>query len=217
MLVTFISVEPTDGRGVATQQYHFPVMIGLGSNDVMSFESLAPALSQPCPSPSQPNATFCSSNSHNLLGESQQYCSIVSHHVESIVTLKPTEVSSSGCPSQFKTYEFRSTLQKQAIERAHAAFSRLPRGDAIFQQCITSDESVVDVVKTIKEDYQSYKIKKSTQLLERFQKHTLWLQNISGVVDVAVQTQASIACPVWAPIKFVLKVRSYQYTDTLSS
>ena len=29
---------------------------------------------------------------------------------------------------------------------------------------------------------------------------------MSDAVDVVVQTQAGIGCPLWAPIKFVLKV-----------
>ena len=42
--------------------------------------------------------------------------------------------------------------------------------------------------------------------MEMVQKYTAWLQNISDVVDVAVQTKAEIGCPLWAPIKLVLKV-----------
>ena len=54
--------------------------------------------------------------------------------------------------------------------------------------------------------YHLHKKKRFTKLLDGFQKHTLWLQNMGSVVDVVVQTQAGIGCPVWAPIKFVLKV-----------
>lgn len=103
----------------------------------------------------------------------------------------------------------RSSLQKQAIERAREAFSRLPNGNEIFQKCITNEETIVDVVQTTVQKHQFYKSKRSSRLLERFQKYTLWLQNISAAVDVAVQAQASIACPIWAPIKFVLKVSPY--------
>lgn len=106
--------------------------------------------------------------------------------------------------------EIRSPLQKQAIERAREAFSRLPNGDQIFQQCIANEESLADVVQMLVQGHKLYKRKRTTRLVEGFQKHTLWLQNISSVVDVAVQTQANIMCPAWAPIKFVLKV-SFQY------
>lgn len=48
--------------------------------------------------------------------------------------------------------------------------------------------------------------KKSTKLVERFERYTLWIQGMGSIIDVAVQTQAGIACPVWAPIKFILQV-----------
>jgi hypothetical protein len=34
---------------------------------------------------------------------------------------------------------------------------------------------------------------------------------MSDAVDIVVQTQAGIGCPLWAPIKFVLKV-GYLFT-----
>lgn len=97
------------------------------------------------------------------------------------------------------------SLQKQAIEKARLAFSRLPRKDASFRQCIGDSDSLPDVVKSVALRYQAHKDQKFQQLFERFERYTLWLQNISGVVDVAVQTQAGIGCPLWAPMKFVLK------------
>ena len=48
--------------------------------------------------------------------------------------------------------------------------------------------------------------KKSTKLVERFERYTLWIQGMGSIIEVAVQTQAGIACPVWAPIKFILQV-----------
>ncbi len=46
----------------------------------------------------------------------------------------------------------------------------------------------------------------SIRFLSKLEKYTTWLQNMSAVVDVAVQTQAGFGCPLWAPIKFILKV-----------
>lgn len=89
------------------------------------------------------------------------------------------------------------------MEKAKVAFSRLPNGDHLFQQCINSPLSIVEAVEKTQ---QSQKERKSTKILEGLQKHTSWLQNLSSVVDVAVQTQAGVACPIWAPLKFVLLV-----------
>ncbi|KAL9102265.1 MAG: hypothetical protein Q9163_002575, partial [Psora crenata] len=100
----------------------------------------------------------------------------------------------------------QSELQKQAIENAKTAYSRLPHGDAVFQQCVEGKETLADVLTAVEQRCQSHRNKKSTRFLDKLEKYTSWLHNISGVVDVAVQTQAGIACPLWAPIKLVLKV-----------
>ena len=65
---------------------------------------------------------------------------------------------------------------------------------------------MLEVVKTVERKWQSQKRKKSTKFLAKLERYTTWLQNMSAVVDVAVQTQAGFGCPLWAPIKFVLKV-----------
>lgn len=64
----------------------------------------------------------------------------------------------------------------------------------------------MEVLNTVEQKRQSQKKKKSTKFLSKLQKYTTWLQNMSAVVDVAVQTQAGVGCPLWAPIKFILKV-----------
>ncbi|KAF7503591.1 hypothetical protein GJ744_003574 [Endocarpon pusillum] len=102
-----------------------------------------------------------------------------------------------------------TSLQRQAIENARAAFARLPNGDVVFRQCINQKDTVAEIMKMTTERYRSHRDKRSSRLLQGFQHYTLWLQNISGVVDVAVQTQAGIGCPLWAPVKFVLQVSKY--------
>lgn len=103
--------------------------------------------------------------------------------------------------------ESTTSLQRQAIESARSAFARLPNGDAVFRQCISQESTLAEIVKTIAQKYQSHCNKRSSRLLQKLQQSTLWLHNFSGVVDVAVQTHASIGCPLWAPVKFVLQVR----------
>lgn len=73
-------------------------------------------------------------------------------------------------------------------------------------QCVAGKDTLADILSAVDQTHRSHQGKISTKFLEKLHKHTAWLQNISAVVDVAVQTQAGIACPLWAPIKFVLKV-----------
>ena len=103
----------------------------------------------------------------------------------------------------------RSTLQREAIANAQSANSRLPHNDSIFQQCVQGKETLAEVLHTVGQQLQTHKRKKSSRFLEKLQKHTVWLQNMSSAVDIVVQTHAGVACPVWAPVKFILKVRSY--------
>lgn len=84
--------------------------------------------------------------------------------------------------------EPRTLLQKQAIENARSAFSHLPNGEVVFRQCISQENTIAEIVKTIAEKYQSHRSKRSFRLLQRFQQSTLWPQNFSRVVNVAVQT-----------------------------
>ncbi len=98
------------------------------------------------------------------------------------------------------------TVQEQAIAAARSAFARLPNGGEVFRECVSQQDSVIEVVKTVLRAQESHASKTSTRILQRFEKYTSWLQNMSTVVDVAVQTHAGLACPIWAPIKFVLKV-----------
>jgi hypothetical protein len=99
-----------------------------------------------------------------------------------------------------------STLQQQAVENARSAFLCLPKGDALFEKCIAQPDTLPEVIKMMSQNYRSFKNRRTTRLLEQLQRNTLWLQNFSGVVDVVVQTQAGIGCPLWAPLKLVLLV-----------
>lgn len=94
----------------------------------------------------------------------------------------------------------------EASDRAKKALARLPQDDTTFKQCLTSQETVHHVLEILLKKGGVYKRKKSTKILESFKRQTAWMMNISGAVDVAVQSFSGIACPIWAPIKFVLKV-----------
>ena len=104
----------------------------------------------------------------------------------------------------------RLALQKQAIENAKLTYSRLPHGHAELRSALEGKETLAEVIGIAEQKCRSDRKRKSIKFLNQMQKHTAWLQNMSGVVDVAVQTQAGIACPLWAPIKFILKVDNSQ-------
>jgi hypothetical protein len=102
-----------------------------------------------------------------------------------------------------------SVAQKQAVDNAKATFARLPGGEAIFQQCIDSKEPVHEIVESLYKKCGVHKRKKFTRLLTGFQRYTSWMNSIASSIDVAVQASSGIACPVWAPIKFILKVKYF--------
>jgi hypothetical protein len=62
------------------------------------------------------------------------------------------------------------------------------------------------VLATLQRKATGHKRKRSTKLLEQFHQYTSWLLKISGSVDVAVNTSAGIACPIWTPMKFLLMI-----------
>ncbi|PMD29123.1 TPR-like protein [Hyaloscypha variabilis F] len=99
-----------------------------------------------------------------------------------------------------------SESQKQAIDKAKAAFAKLPGGDRLFQQCVNDQGTVLEVVEALHKQCAIHKRKKFTRILESFRRYTSWMNSISGSVNVAIQPSLGIACPLWAPIKFVLKV-----------
>ena len=100
-----------------------------------------------------------------------------------------------------------SALQKQAIDNARAAFSQLPHGDQVFQECVNQAQTIPEVIESLSRQHRRYKRKRFTRLFEKFQRRTLWLQHMASAVDVVVQVNAGIGCPLWAPIKYVLLVR----------
>ncbi|KAG4441335.1 hypothetical protein IFR05_003198 [Cadophora sp. M221] len=105
-------------------------------------------------------------------------------------------------------------LQQQAVQAAKAAFSSLNDGSVLFQQCLESTEPISTVVQGLLAKHGSQRDKKCARILENFQKYTVWLQNMAPAVDVAVNASSGIACPVWAPIKYILKL-SKDHFDAL--
>ena len=108
----------------------------------------------------------------------------------------------------------RLSLQQQAIDEAKSAYSRLPHDHATFRQCVEGKETLAEVLSVVEQRWQSHKKRKSNKLLSKLQKYTIWLQNMSAVVDVAVQTQTGFACPLWAPIKFILQASNSLQCET---
>jgi len=105
---------------------------------------------------------------------------------------------------------------RDAANRAKAAFQNLPHGNDLFQQCVLNKITIEAVFEEIRRNSLGHKRKLSTVALDRFHHCTAWMLNISKPIDVAVNASAGIACPVWAPIKFVLLVSQDNATATES-
>lgn len=100
----------------------------------------------------------------------------------------------------------RPTERAAATRRAQAAFFGLALRDPTFRKCLDGEITLNNVLETLRQKSGNHKRKKSTRLLERFHQCTAWMLNIAGSIDVAVNASAGIACPVWAPVKFLLMV-----------
>ena len=70
-------------------------------------------------------------------------------------------------------YVGSSMLQKQAIDDATAAFGNLPRENPVFKQCVCGKERLIDVVDELHKQKRIHSKKKSTKLVERFERYTL--------------------------------------------
>ena len=95
------------------------------------------------------------------------------------------------------------SIRQKAADNAKVAFSKLP--SEVSRDCANGD-TITELTKAVSLKCGSLKKRK---LVKRFKQSSAWLVNFSNVVDVIVQTQAGIACPIWAPLKFVLQLSEY--------
>jgi hypothetical protein len=105
-----------------------------------------------------------------------------------------------------QTTAVNDDLDGQAIKRAAEAFDKLPGGSQLFKDCVANTDTIDKLIETIKDGFASRRKTKGNRMLEVFEKHTAGLRNLSGAIDIAVQTRANIVCPIWAPIKLLLLV-----------
>lgn len=105
-----------------------------------------------------------------------------------------------------KTPSGHHDLDRQAIQRAAAAFAQLRDGSQLFRECVADTNTIEELIKSIEINHQHRRKKASSRLLATFHRHTAGLRTLSGAINVAVQTQAEFACPLCAPIKFFLVV-----------
>lgn len=108
-------------------------------------------------------------------------------------------------------------LFREAVDRAKVAVSKLPHNNDLFQQCVGDACSVDTVLATLREKATAHRRKRSTKALEGFYNYTSWLMNMARSMDVAVNSSAGIACPVWASVKFILIVKNLNLVDAALS
>jgi hypothetical protein len=107
----------------------------------------------------------------------------------------------------FIEHTYRSaSLQLQSVQKAKDALLAQTNGSLIFQQCLESDEPIPSLVQTLIKSHEQHAAKTSTRLIGKFQTHTLWLQNMAVAIDVAANACPGFICPVWAPLRYILKV-----------
>lgn len=97
-----------------------------------------------------------------------------------------------------------------AIKRARAALSDLTLRDSLFRKCQADEITLDNVLETLRQKSKSHKRKKLTRCLDTLHGCTAWMLNIASSIDVVVNASAGIACPAWAPIKFLLLVSQYR-------
>jgi hypothetical protein len=104
---------------------------------------------------------------------------------------------------------YRSTsLQHQAVQNAKNALLAQTNGSLLFQQCLESHEPIPSLVQTLIASHEQHAVKRTTRLIVKFQTHTIWLQNMAIAIDVAANASPGFICPVWAPLRYILKVYS---------
>jgi hypothetical protein len=92
------------------------------------------------------------------------------------------------------------------VQKAKDALLAQTNGSLIFQQCLESNEPIPSLVQTLIKSHEQHAAKRSTRLIDKFQTHTLWLQNMAVAIDVAANVSPGLICPVWAPLRYILKV-----------
>ncbi|KAK5993028.1 Vegetative incompatibility HET-E-1-like protein [Cladobotryum mycophilum] len=99
-----------------------------------------------------------------------------------------------------------SPLEQEAIGRARSEFAKWNDSNKSFQNFLKQGSNISDLVQYVQNNYNQEKKKASFRLLEQVQPQLDLLQAFSTMVDATVYAQSGIACPMWAPITFVLKI-----------
>ncbi|CAH0044725.1 unnamed protein product [Clonostachys solani] len=86
-------------------------------------------------------------------------------------------------------------VEQQAIGRAAAAFAQLRGSNDLLQECINNATNVSELVESIERRHKQLEKKPSSKLLALLQKHTTWLDSLSGLIDGAVKARADLLCP----------------------
>ncbi|RPA74910.1 hypothetical protein BJ508DRAFT_28801 [Ascobolus immersus RN42] len=100
----------------------------------------------------------------------------------------------------------QTPLFDDALKKAQDAVARLSAVNPDFKACLASNDTIGDVLDSVKSEVDVFKGEKYNKALEQFNKHTQWIHTIQGAVDAAVQINPVATCPIWAPIKLILIV-----------
>ena len=98
-----------------------------------------------------------------------------------------------------------SPLEAEALQLIAARTAKLQKHKE-FQHVCDSSSTLNDIIRLINDIRHSKSNRRRNKVADKFDQCCDWLHQISGVIDVIVQTEATIGSPIWAPIKLVALV-----------
>lgn len=98
-----------------------------------------------------------------------------------------------------------STLEAEALEAVSLTMTKLQKRKKFLQESKDAT-GLDDVINLVQEIHGSKSGRRRHRAVEKFGKCCDWLHQLSGVIDVVVQTEASIGSPIWVPIKLIVQV-----------
>ena len=98
-----------------------------------------------------------------------------------------------------------SPLEAEALQLIAARTAKLQKHKE-FQCVCASSTTLDDIIRLVHDIRNSKSNRRRDKVADKFDQCCDWLHQISGAIDIVVQTEATIGSPIWAPIKLVVLV-----------
>ena len=96
-------------------------------------------------------------------------------------------------------------LEAEALQLIAARTAKLQKYKE-FQLVCGSSTTLNDIIELVHDIHRSKSNRRRNKVADKFDQCCDWLHQMSGVIDVVVQTEATIGSSIWAPIKLVVLV-----------